>query len=125
MCRDMRVKLISRKQTLYRVIEDLTGKTVKIEQECSYCAPELEIVLTEKLARAKEEECAEKEKVKRAHIFGRRHTKDPVPSLCMDCFIDRGQSTQMKEIESTNANGIRGFKCEECSFELRVNPGIT
>lgn len=122
MSRESIVQLIKLKKELYQKQHDAGLRKVALEEKLAFASIEEQADAEATLAVADAEESAVQLEIKRAHQFGLRFAKSPFPSICMPCFVGRGESTTTSEVESKFGNGFRQFKCPVCSAQLSVAP---
>jgi hypothetical protein len=132
MPRELTTQLIALKAKINQELHDVTERNDRVREQHSWIVegksptslaltPD-ECELRDAFRRDEVRRLALEERLKRAHLFGLHHAKGPMPTLCLTCFVDRGESSNMVEQSVRHWTGDRFFKCEnkKCAAELHV-----
>ncbi len=132
MPRELVVELMARKKAL-------NAEQFEIDEELSKLSPEhlwvvnknpteYPLELTPEEANVKESFLALKDRklrvqaqLDRAYRVAPHDMNSPIPTFCINCFIDHKKTPLMVEVESNLGNGIRQYDCPDCKHVLRIS----
>ena len=120
MARESFAQLIARKSALYAEQFELNRKQSTTDEQLLYSTPESYARDKIEAFKVDADVLATNAKINRAHLFGQRWAREPVPQFCMACFVDQGVLAHMVEDPEGHWSGDMSFKCSACGVSLQV-----
>ena len=124
MYKEFTARLIETKSRLQQQIDENIKEHKAIEDELQFKSLDEQKPIRARLEENERTKATIEAVIRRAGQYGLDHLGPGKELVCPECYIEKNETSVLKDIEPVPINYIKRFVCERCSFEMSVERPI-
>ncbi|MBI5449978.1 MAG: hypothetical protein HY940_01340 [Gammaproteobacteria bacterium] len=124
MYREFTVRLNEIKSRLRQQLDENFKEHKAIEDELQFKSLDEQNPIRERLEKNERAKVTIEAVIHRADRYGMHHLGPGKALICPECYIEKNETSELKDIEPVPINFMKRFVCERCPFEMPVQRPI-
>lgn len=124
MYREFRVQLIETNSRLQQQLDENVKEHKAIEDELQFKSLDEQKPVRARLEGNERAKATIEAVIRRADRYGMHHLGPGKALICPECYIEKNETSELKDIKPVPINFMKRFVCKKCSFEMSVQRPI-